>query len=569
MEQEELNAPKPEEKGILIKGINYSYSILKSENDKESLIIKLNDPSQRSNIYFTYEAPTSKLIKDIKFLSLCDGLDEMIDSLYDVFNQGNAFVEEKDGEYSLEFKVSGIKKKCIIQLIKHQIEQPKEGKNELEDKIDKLEDKYKDLLNKFEGLKTVKESIVNKNEIKNIIKEVIFDKDIELKLFEEMEKMLLSKYNLNNILQNKDENMENNIINKVQEVFKNKEEKINNQIISLKNQLKENIDYLNNIKSNNYNNYITLQVKIEEKDLKKDVKLFNQVSTYKYFCNFERDDIEVIIDDQIVPIKFKNSNKLSECEKCEENFNNCRLSQKIEYDLNIKYEYYWNFTTIGMHSVKIIFKKRLLQCNKLFYYCPNIYKIDCSNFDCSQIIDCSEMFSSKISNDKFGIRFIESNSLTEINLGKLDFSLSNNFSKMFRGCLRLEKLDVSYLNTQNSESFEEMFFGCMKLKEINVSKFKTTNCKDIQQMFFYCRILESIDMLNWDMRNVINIESLFEGCSELKIIKMNFNNNNQSIKGLRSVFKGLPKGGSFIWKKGVDCDELLKNLPVSWNRSQE
>ena len=55
-------------------------------------------------------------------------------------------------------------------------------------------------------------------------------------------------------------------------------------------------------------------------------------------------------------------------------------------------------------------------------------------------------------------------SLTEINLGKLDFALSTDFSGMFRMYKVLEKLDVSYFNTINSKSFRSMFNGYSKLK---------------------------------------------------------------------------------------------------------
>ena len=151
---------------------------------------------------------------------------------------------------------------------------------------------------------------------------------------------------------------------------------------------------------------------------------------------------------------------------------------------------------------------------------------------------------------------------------------------MFRDCNNLEKLDVSYFNTNNSESFESMFEKCSKLKEINVSKFKTTNCENINGMFSRCSSLESIDMLNWDMKNINDIEYLFKGCSKLKIIKMNFNNNNPNCFEEKkswgkkyypgeTVFEGLPNDGSFVWKKGTNCNELLKHLPVSWNRTQE
>ena len=40
-------------------------------------------------------------------------------------------------------------------------------------------------------------------------KKVLFDKDIKMKLFEEMEEMLLSKYNLGNISKYKTDKIEN------------------------------------------------------------------------------------------------------------------------------------------------------------------------------------------------------------------------------------------------------------------------------------------------------------------------------------------------------------------------
>ena len=86
-------------------------------------------------------------------------------------------------------------------------------------------------------------------------------------------------------------------------------------------------------------------------------------------------------------------------------------------------------------------------------------------------------------------------------------------------------------------------------------------------MFLGCSSLESIDMLNWDMKNINDIDYLFFNCSELKKIKMNFNNNKNL--SFIDIFEGLPEGGSFVWKKGTNCNELLKLLPVSWNRTQE
>ena len=140
---------------------------------------------------------------------------------------------------------------------------------------------------------------------------------------------------------------------------------------------------------------------------------------------------------------------------------------------------------------------------------------------------------------------------------------------MFSGCRELEKLDVSSFKTNKSKAFSYMFCNCSKLKEINLSKFKTTNCENIESMLNRCYSLESIDMLNWDMKNINDIEYLFAFCSKLRNIKMNFNNNNLNNSKLKTVFERLPEGGSFVWKKGANCNELLKHLPVSWNRTQE
>ena len=553
----ELTGETEEANGVLINGIKYSYSITKKENENESLIIKLYDSTKKSNIYFTYEAQMTKLIKDFKFLSLCESLEEMIASLNNIFSLGNARVEQNNENYKLEliFVGSGISKNCLVPLTRHR-DVPEKPKSELEMKIDKLENKFNDLLNKYEELKVCKENIITEDNIRNLIKEVIFDKDVKIKLFEEMEQHLLSKYNLNDISKNKDNKADEVITNKIQNIINNKEEKINNQILLIQEQLKENIEYINNIKVNNniynnrsFNNFIILKVKIDKNNLNKDIILFNQVSINKYFCNFEREDVEVIIDDKIAPPKFKNRYNGSKCDDKSEK------SEELEYNLEVN-GYYWNFSKIGIHTIKIIFKKKLLQCNELFYGCNSIYKIDCSYFDCSQIIDCSKMF-------------FDCSALIEINLGKLDFSFSKDFSWMFYRCENLEKLDVSYLNTHNSKSFSYMFDECSKLKEINISKFKTTNCENIANMFYDCYFLESIDMLNWDMKNIKKIDNLFFNCSSLKRIKMNFNNDKAILSKDLNIFYGLSEEGFFVWKRGIDCKKLLGLLPVSWNRTQE
>ena len=236
--------------------------------------------------------------------------------------------------------------------------------------------------------------------------------------------------------------------------------------------------------------------------------------------------------------------------------------------------FYLYFHTEGIHTIKIIFRKKLYNCKFLFLNCKDIIEIDLSNFDCSQVISCESMFDGCIS-------------LEKINLGNLDFSLCENFKCMFNGCYNLENLDVSHFNTKNSSTFEKMFCKCKKLKNIDVYKFNSSRCEFINSMFEQCENLSEINMINWDMKllhisqvgwfskeyEMNSINRLFYGCKNLKLIKMRSNFSNSKLfifeEKKNEIFKGLPPGGSFYWKKGVNCDKLLSQLPVSWNRVME
>ncbi len=115
MEEYDMEGETLENIGIYINGISYSYLVSKSEKDKEKLIIKLYDPTPKSKIYFIYESDFSKIKKDIKFLEFCENLDEIIVCLNDIFNKGNAQVEDNHGEYYLKLKfiISGITKSSL------------------------------------------------------------------------------------------------------------------------------------------------------------------------------------------------------------------------------------------------------------------------------------------------------------------------------------------------------------------------------------------------------------------------------------------------------------------------
>ena len=67
---------------------------------------------------------------------MCESLDEMIESLKEIFSQRKVKVILIEGEYNLELEINGIiKKKCIVQLTKHKIENNHELNYTIDDKI--------------------------------------------------------------------------------------------------------------------------------------------------------------------------------------------------------------------------------------------------------------------------------------------------------------------------------------------------------------------------------------------------------------------------------------------------
>ena len=305
-------------------------------------------------------------------------------------------------------------------------------------------------------------------------------------------------------------------------------------------------------------------------------KIIQQANTYKNFFNFERDDIELIVDGENVSLT---DYERIESFKKNEKSDNCYGAQNLKYELNTGFNYYFTDYSKEVKTIKIIFKKKLYNCDYLFNGCKTIIEINMEHFDCSQVISCKSMFNG-------------CDSLKKTNLGKLDFSLCKNFENMFNGCQNLENLDLTHLNTKNSTTFEGMFCDCKKLKIIDVSKFDSSHCTTIYSMFKGCENLSEINMINWDMRGlesmkwdydfnykkrdiiIVQINNLFEGCKSLKIIKMSCSfgidkYNVKIFKENQEVFEGLPSGGTFYWKKGENCDWLLKQLPVNWNRVME
>ena len=611
MQTEEQTNDAPPTTGsssIIIEGVEYAYTIKKDEKENE-IIIQLSEEKPDKYITFMFRASTEKIVKSIKALILCENIDEMIISLQDMFNKGNITVEKKDEKYIMKIEATSFGKKVKYEIELEKNEPVIDENTKILNKIKEIDKNYKKIKEEINNIKSQNNQMTyNEEERNKIIKEI----KNELNIKEILKDLLINDKDIINIFESKLNNQKNEDNNKIEEsVNKIIKEKYSNkvdietynedinkikndindqikEINNLKNSIKENIkneinnkdnviikklnEQMNIINNKIKDNYISLQIEIKKDDIGKDIKILNQCWIYKLFKNFELEDIEVEINGEHIPIKYKHNYYFADdFTLYNSKSKDLENSKKIYKELNNNYSFYLNFSNEDIYNIKIIFKKKLCSCAGLFYECKNIIHIDLSKFDCSNVLSCKYMF------------YLCKN-VKEINLGKLDFSLVTDFGYMFGFCENLVNLDVTNFKTINSISFHEMFYNCINLKKIDVSKFNSSKCLTIRGMFCGCESITEIDMINWDMSNlkydtdyyyVWNynpIDKLFYHCKNLKKIKVSGNlkkeEANKSFEGL--IFVSVPENGELITKKNVTCNIPLDGyLPQNWSRNKE
>ena len=252
----------------------------------------------------------------------------------------------------------------------------------------------------------------------------------------------------------------------------------------------ENIDLNKNII---FKNYIIAEIYIDEENIHKNIGIIN--SYEEYMRN-----------------KFPNY-ILNEYKMNEKEIKECKI--EINYEL-IPFSYCYNFKNNGKYIVKYSFENYITNINYIFSKCEFLVKVDLSNFNTSNVVNMSFMFS-------------ECNELKEIKgINKLITNNVINMSAMFKGCSKLEVLDLSTFNTSNVENMSIMFGTCNNLKYLNISNFNTFNVNDMSFMFNECKKLKEIKGINkLNTCNVTNMSTMFQECSELEYLDLsNFNTSN-------------------------------------------
>ena len=289
----------------------------------------------------------------------------------------------------------------------------------------------------------------------------------------------------------------------------------NNRGILLKKPLNK---YINDILNKNCKNEINMKIRIEEKDINKEIYILygntNIVESYRSSGRFS-------------------SYCLPDSEKEINNLNSTNVELFIN---NIKYDYnnYFKAKKEGIYDVKLKFLSKIENCNKMFCGCKNITYIDLSFFDSSNIIDTSYMFNNCINLEAIDFSSFDTknvtdmkymfkgcNNLTNVNLSFFNTKNVKYMNHMFEGCSNLKDIYLSSFDTHNVTDMNCMFANCINLANLDLSSFETVNVTCMECMFYNCCSLVNINISNFDTINVTNADNLFGCCYNLSVINLN------------------------------------------------
>ena len=118
--------------------------------------------------------------------------------------------------------------------------------------------------------------------------------------------------------------------------------------------------------------------------------------------------------------------------------------------------------------------------------------------------------------DDFARMFYDCESLIETDVGTLDVSSARDMTLMFRCCYSLTALDLSGWNVSDVRGMHAMFHRCLSLRSLDVSTWDTSRVTDMSFMFAECELLRTLDVSGFNTSRVTNMNSMFTGTPQLR-----------------------------------------------------
>lgn len=161
-------------------------------------------------------------------------------------------------------------------------------------------------------------------------------------------------------------------------------------------------------------------------------------------------------------------------------------------------------------------------CYDMFYGCKSLTQLNLSNFDTSQVINMSGIFSA-------------CTALTQLNLSNFNTNNVSAMSGIFNCCYKLTQLDLSSFDTSKVVYMDNMFSHCKSLTQLDLSNFDTSEVYRMDDMFYDCPKLNIIYIsVKWNINSVENSDDMFEDCHSLP----NFNQEKTNIEMTKPIEHG-------------------------------
>ena len=228
----------------------------------------------------------------------------------------------------------------------------------------------------------------------------------------------------------------------------------------------------------------------------------------------------------------------------------------------------WTSTKKQSSFTKVVIEsgvKTGASANGMFKYCDKVTAISgIGELDVSKATNMKRMF--------YGCYKLKKLDLSGWNTAKV-----TSMSSMFEDCKSLKKLDLSGWNTAKVKNMSYMFYGCSKLAAIEgVGKLKTSKATNMSSMFRNCKSLKKLGLSGWNTAKVKDMRYMFYGCS--KLVKLNVSTwNTKSLKDMYRIFAGcksLKKLNLAKWNTAkvkdigsafAECKSLKKLNLAKWN----
>ena len=178
-----------------------------------------------------------------------------------------------------------------------------------------------------------------------------------------------------------------------------------------------------------------------------------------------------------------------------------------EKNFNTEYQ----FEKKGEYSVEFKFNEELTDLSSLFMKITTLKSIDLTGLKTNKVKSMDKLFQDCISLEKVNLNYLDTSQVKSMksmfegcsNLKEVlmkEFTTSNTIytDSMFENCFNLTKIDIDYFDLTYTESAAYMFRACYQLKEV---AFKNTNNKDSSSISFKSTFscCYSLEYLNLDL----------------------------------------------------------------------